>query len=75
VVLLAPSCPSVPIERAAAIEDVSEAMKTGKRRAAGMIQECHRRMKTLARIRIELAQLHRFSAGGKPSFTSALTCG
>jgi hypothetical protein len=75
VVLLAPSCPSVPIERSAAIEDVSEAMKTGKRRAAGMIHGCHRGVKALERIRIELAHSDRFSAGGKPSFTSALTRG
>jgi hypothetical protein len=58
-----------------AIEDVSQAMKTGKRRSARLIHRCHRRVKALTRIRIELAQSGRFNAGGKPSFTSALTGG
>jgi hypothetical protein len=76
VVRLAPLLSRVPIERfAAATEDVSEAMKTGKRRGVALIQRCHRRMKALARIRIELAQSGRFSASGKRSFTSALTRG
>jgi hypothetical protein len=61
--------------RAISFEDVSQAMKTGKRRAITLLHRCHRRVKTLARYRIEVAQSGRFSAGGKPTFTSAITGG